>query len=254
MSTCEDSRSYREHLRQLFGCDNYFSHSVVDGPWHVYKVSQWSQPNVYHGLCLSQLYEILRTGTWKAGLWNGSSKTSPLAVWVATRPSIAMDRASLKRGYAATGLHGDVPTLVPNGWDCPVAIGLNLVDCGLHKSLKNGVELRRYLTQGRSELPLDELHIVECRIFTSLYQRYNTLNEVWEEVARGRRLLCRCRTGHPGDFFEGGHNAPLSCGRTTTTPDEDRWIMTCRTGTRQWRCPDCESNMRKSVGSVTGIA
>ena len=84
---------------------------------------------------------MLTEGVWRAGRWTLRSKTSPLAVWVATTPSAALDRAQAKRGYARSLS----PLGIPNGWDCPVVIAfdINIEVCGLHKTLANGVQLRR---------------------------------------------------------------------------------------------------------------
>ena len=236
-----------DHLK-MFGCERlFFSEFEVEYNWTVFKVGSWAQPTLFHGLLLSQLHDLLQSRTWRAGLWKEPSKTSPLAIWLTTSPSSAIDRASLRRGYAASVRQ------VPNAWDCPVAIGFNfdVSKCGLHGRLQNGVEIRRCLLS-EAEVPLQRLHLVECRIFTALFTRYNQLGDVWEAVQRDDRVLCRCRRAHPEDFFSGGHGAPLSCARSTTTPEEDGWMNTARTGTRQWRCPECDRNTRLQLGSVTG--
>ena len=77
--------------------------------WVTFCQSNWTQPSVWHGCTLSQLNEILQSGVWLPGLWQAESRSSPLAVWVADSPSMAIDRASMSRGYGYSGG-------VPNGW------------------------------------------------------------------------------------------------------------------------------------------
>ena len=173
--------------------------------------------NCYHGCILWQVWQILQSGVWKAGLWNGSSKTSPLGIWVATSPSAAMDRAAVNRGYAASLS----PRGVPNGWDVPVVFGFQ-IDASLwrqHKPLKNGVNLGRITTHGRAEVSLKELRITQLLIYAPVYENYNKLPLFWHDLQRGKRVLCRTRERCPEDLWKGGHGAPLSCGRTSLFPE-----------------------------------
>ena len=57
---------------------------------------------------------------------------------------------------------------------------------------------------------------------------------------------------HPDDFFKSGQGNPWTWGRTTSTPIADGWKQTVKTGTHQWRCPQCNLNQLCLVGSVTG--
>ena len=142
--------------------------------WVTFCVSNWVEPSVWHGCTLSQLNEILQSGVWLPGLWQAESRSSPLAVWVADSPSMAIDRASMSRGYGYSGG-------VPNGWDCPVAIGFDLPkeDMARHGWLKNGKALFYIRAKGRPPIPLWELCIVEVKIFRPLYERVQTLPSVW---------------------------------------------------------------------------
>ena len=153
-ATCPDFH------REMFGCSDFFPKLRVSGHWITFRVQDdaWSSPTCFHGCCLSELHSMPTDGVWKAGRW----KTSPLAVWVASTPSAALDRASAKRGYARSLS----PLGIPNGWDSPVliAFNINIEVCGLHDTLANGVQLRRYLTGNRQIVPLRELNVVECRI------------------------------------------------------------------------------------------
>lgn len=114
----------------------------------------------------TQLFDILKEQKWRVGLWNGSSLSSPLGVWVSTSRSVAMDKASAKRGYASSFN----PLGVPNGWDFPVVLGLdlNIKQCGRHKRFKSGNCIRRYLTAGRNMLDLMELNIVDCSFYRKI--------------------------------------------------------------------------------------
>ena len=127
------------------------------------------------------------------------SKSSPLAVWVATSPSAALDRASAQRGYA----HSLSPFGIPNGWDCRVVIAfrINIEECGLNKTLPNGVQLRRYLTGNRQIVPLRELNVVECMIPKQVYDRFQQLHLHWHDLQTGKEVLCRARRKYPEDFF-----------------------------------------------------
>ena len=234
---------------EFFGC-HAFPWFRESGNWVHFEVDNWSQPSVFHGLLLSQLFDILKEQKWRAGLWNGHSLSSPLGVWVATSPSVALDRASAKRGYALSS----VPPRVPNGWDFPVVLGLdlNINQCGRHRKLKNGEYIRRYLTGGREVFDLAELNIVDCSFFKPVYERFNQLPQVWDKVLCGSLVMCRCRRRHPEDFFKCGHGNPWTCGRTTNTPEADGWKQTVKKGTRQWRCPNCDWNKKNLKGSVTG--
>ena len=105
--------------------------------WVTFCVSNWVEPSVWHGCTLSQLHAILQVGVWRPGLWQAPSRSSPLGVWVADSPSMAIDRASMSRGY------GYCSGGVPDGWDCPVAIGYDLPrdEMTRHGVLTNGTEL-----------------------------------------------------------------------------------------------------------------
>ena len=147
-ATCPDFH------REMFGCSDFFPRWRVSGHWITFRVQDdaWSSPTCFHGCCLSELHSMLTDGVWIAGRWTVRSKTSPLAVWVATTPSAALDRAQAKRGYARSlG-----PCGIPNGWDCPVVIAFDIrIEVrGLHGTLANGVQLRRYLTRNRTIMPL----------------------------------------------------------------------------------------------------
>ena len=100
------------------------------------------QPQVYHVCTLHECHQVLRTNLWKAGSRHAPSKTSPMGVYCASTPSAALDRALLERGYALS----QYPWEKPNGWDCPVVIGLGVLkrDCPIHQTLKNGAQLRHF--------------------------------------------------------------------------------------------------------------
>ena len=78
-------------------------------------------------------------------------------VWVTSSPSMAIERVGVRRGYG----------VIPNEWCCPVAIGYDLsrVLMTRHKTLQNGVELFHVRVEGRTQVPLGELNIVEVKIF-----------------------------------------------------------------------------------------
>ena len=126
-----------------------------------------------------------------------------MGIYLATTPSAALDRASLQRGYAQS-LH---PRGTPNGWDCPVVIGmgLNIEECGLHRRLANGAELRRHTIHHNrgpgAPVDLEECQVLDVRIFTPLYNRYQQLPQCWGQLERGEMVLCRARLGRPEDFF-----------------------------------------------------
>ena len=187
---------------------------------------------------------------WKFGLWKRKTKTSPLALWVATSRSAAMDRASPKRGYAAQ------QSTLPSEWDCPVAIGLNLpaelFGNGGHKPLKNGVERKRMLAGGRREMPVEELNIVEVDFFAPAFERYRILSALWPSLKSRERVLCRCEVGNPGKLFQGGHGAPWTCGRTLPRDDCESYGWLKANNTSEWRCPSCDRNKRLLLGSITG--
>ena len=243
--------------QQMFGCEGRFPTHRFEGDWLIFQAWNWTQPRMFHGCCLSQLHQILSSNVWRAGLCQPPSSTSPMGIYLATTPSAALDRASLKRGYARS-LH---PRGIPNGWDCPVVIGmgLNIGECGLHRRLANTAELRRHTIHHNRGLgaPVDlaECQVLDVRIFKPLYDRYQKLPQRWDALKRGARVLRRARRGRPEDFFSGGHGAPLSCGRTTEYPDGVRyngWLTTGPRGTRQWRCPTCDRNYNQSMSCVTG--
>ena len=245
----------REFHKQLFRCQDFFSATCTDGNWTIFYVvtdneGQLPAANCYHGLAVSQVPEILESGVWKAGLWNGSSRTSPLGVWVATSPSVAMDRAALNRGYAARLS----PRGVPDAWNVAAVFGflIEKSEWRQHKLLKNGVHLGRITTHGRVQVPLKELPITQLLIYRPTYEKYNKLPFLWNALQRGECVLCRTRERCPEDLWKGGHGAPLSCGRTSRFPHLDGWHMTTKDGTLQWRCPSCEGNARRKLGSVTG--
>ena len=89
-------------------------------------------------------------------------------------------------------------------------------------------------------------------VYVPMFQRFERLGSVWEQLKRDEQVLCRCRRGQPNDFFKGGEGAPWSCGRTTHDPKADGWLTTVKTGTRQWRCPQCSYNKEQQLGAVTG--
>ena len=184
---------------RLFGKVGVFPNRLIEGNWVQLRADRWSPPAFWHGLTLSQLHTLLSDGVWKFGFWKRKTKTSPLALWVATSRSAAMDRASPKRGYAAQ------QSTLPSEWDCPVAIGLNvaaeLFGNGGHKPLKNGVERKRMLAGGRREMPVEELNIVEVDFFAPAFERYRILSALWPSLKSRERVLCRCEVGNPGICF-----------------------------------------------------
>ena len=228
--------------QQMFGCSNFFPFYSVDGIWYVFHVDSSSRrATFFHGCTLWELWQILQDGVWKAGLWGGK----PLAVWLAATPSAALDRAAATRGYAKT-VNG-----IPNGWDSPVAIGFAFDDTskpGLHKKLKNDVDLRRWLTSGRRMVALDELPIVSLHIVEPHYNRLQELHTHWSDLEEGTLVLCRSRRWHPEDFFKSGHGE-WSCGRVTAYPHELGWMQS---NNGRWRCPICDWNRMFLKGSVTG--
>ena len=217
--------------------------------WMSFRTLYWVQPSVWHGTTLYQLGAILQSGVWRPGLWHPASQSSPLGVWVTSSPSMAIDRASMSRGYGFS--FG-----VPDGWDCPVAIGFDLprdLYTRHGRPLVNGVDLFVVKSYGRSRVPLLELNIVEVRIFRPLYDRFQTLPSVWPDLTLGRRVLCRTRQSCPEDVWSSGHGAPWCCGRATTDPYRDGWIRTGPQGTGQWRCPECDGNARNLRSCATGF-
>ena len=57
-----------DFLRETFGCTDFFPWRYVSGIWHVFEVDAWSPPTMFPGCLLSQLFTLLETRTWKAGL------------------------------------------------------------------------------------------------------------------------------------------------------------------------------------------
>ena len=139
-----------------------------NGQWSTFEVEKWEEPTCFHGMCLSQLHTLLEEGLWQCCRWKEETKTSPAAVWVTNTRSSAIDRASAERGHAAKSGYP------PDGWDCPVAIGLAVPSerIGKHKHLVNGVRISRILAEpGRHLIPIGELQIVEVNFHRPLYRR-----------------------------------------------------------------------------------
>ena len=189
--------------QQMFGCEGRFPTHRFEGDWVIFQARNWTQPGMFHGCCLSQLHQILSSNVWRAGLCHPPSSTSPMGIYLANTPSAALDRASLKRGYAQS-LH---PGGIPNGWDCPVVIGmgLNIGECGLHRRLVNTAELRRFpIHHNRgpgAPVDLAECQVLDVRIFKPLYDRYQELPRRWDALKEGTEVLCRARRRRPEDFF-----------------------------------------------------
>ena len=238
-----------EFQHALFG-QSAFQRALFRGEWITFqRLDGWKEPTCFHGLCLAQLHTLLREGVWQCARWKESTKTSPSAVWVTGTRSTAIDRASASRGYAAEC------QLPPNAWDCPVALGLAIPShrIGLHKILANGVRISRIIpADGNPFIPIEELEIVEVNVYLPMFRRFERLGSVWEQLKRDEQVLCRCRRGEPNDFFKGGKGAPWSCGRTTHDPEAHGWLTTVKTGTGQWRCPQCSYNKEHLLGAVTG--
>ena len=175
---------------ELFGKVGVFPNRLIQGDWVQLQADRWSPPTFWHGLTLSQLHSILADGVWKFGLWKEETMTSPLALWVTTSRSAAIDRASAERGYAA---QQGTP---PSEWDCPVAIGLNLPDDlfgkGGHEELKNGVQIKRMLSRGRTQMPVQDLNIVEVNFCEPVYEMFRSLPGVWPLLIRKELVMCRC--------------------------------------------------------------
>ena len=139
--------------------------------WMSFRTLYWVQPSVWHGTTLYQLGAILQSGVWRPGLWHPATQSSPLGVWVTTSPSMAIDRASISRGYGRS--FG-----VPDGWDCPVAIGFDLprdLYTRHGRPLVNGEGRFVVRSYGRSRVPLLELNIVEVRIFRPHLRSFSNL-------------------------------------------------------------------------------
>ena len=103
--------------------------------WGTFRALHWVQPSVWHGATLFQLHAILQSGVWRPGLWHPASRSSPLGVWVTSSPSMAIERAGVRRGYG----------VIPNGWCCPVAIGFDL-SRALMTRPKNAAEWSRIVS------------------------------------------------------------------------------------------------------------
>ena len=241
--------------QDMFGVPTFFPHCRISGNWAIYQVANWTQPTVWRGDTLHELHQMLQTNSYRAGMWHTPTISSPLGIYCASTPSAALDKASLRRGYAFS----HVPPIAPNGWDCPIVVGmgLNLNECGMHGKLRSGAVLRRKTISHNygpgAPLPLQQnLNIQEVRFYIPLYQRYQELPAHWPALQRGDLVLCRAKHGCPNDFFTGGHGPPLSCGRVTADPKEDGWMTTCRKGTQQWRCPTCHSRYNQYRSTVTG--
>ena len=233
----------------LLGKTDVFPWRLVQHPWVTFQCDNWRQPTVYHGLLFSQLHKLLEEGVWRCGLWNGVSQSSPFALWVATSRSMAIDRAQAKRGYAASNRWS-----IPNGWDCPCAIGFDLPHSwfGGHERLANGVQLMRMLPHGSTEIPLAELNIVEVTAYHPVYIRLQGLHTKWLDIKRSRLLMCRCDEGNPHNFWKSGHGKSWSCIKTI---EKERalaagWKKARKT--KEWRCPECDYNWNNSLGSFTG--
>ena len=166
-----------------------------------------------------------------------------------------MDRASIDRGWGAKMIKPgyDCGMTPPNGWDMPVVIGLKLEIelCTKHgKPFKNGHQMYRFSTRNRREIPLNEVWPVEIAIHKETFDRYNAIPQHWPELLTGEKVMCRCRDRRPCDFFECGHDAPLSCGRVSRDPIGDKWRKAINTD--EWRCPACDYNKLSCLGSATG--
>ena len=160
-----------------------------------------------------------------------------------------MDRASIDRGWGANMFS----LTAPNGWDLPVVIGLQLEKalCTKHEQpFKSGHQMYRYCTKNRREIPLNEVWPVEIAIHWEPLDRYNAIPQHWPELLTGEKVMCRCREQRPCDFFEGGRDAPLSCGRVSSDPIGDKWRKAINTD--EWRCPACDYNKLSCLGSATG--
>ena len=90
-----------DYQMELFVKVAVFPNRLIHGDWVQFQADRWSPPTVWHGLIFSQLHSMLADGVWKFGLWKEATMTSPLALWVTTSRSAAIDRASAERGYAA---------------------------------------------------------------------------------------------------------------------------------------------------------
>ena len=152
----------------FFGIPHRFPTWSRANGWVTVRFTYGAQPSVWHGTTLSQLHEILQSGVWKPGLWHPATQNSPLGVWVTSSPSMAIDRACMRRGYG----------VVPDGWDCPVAIGFDLPGDLMTRHgrpLANGVDLLKVRVYGRTQVPLWELNAVEVTIFEPHRQSFSAL-------------------------------------------------------------------------------
>ena len=235
---------------EVFGCPGWFPKYRLSGDWVVFhrEASLASLATLWHGCTLWELQQILVSGVWKVGLGHPPSQTSPPAVWLATTKSAALERAAAERGWAFS----QRPCGIPNGWDCPVVIGvrLDLDRCGLHSRLCCGAELRRYLTSNRLVVPLEELRVVQCSIYKPVYDRFQKLEDVWEDLEAGKLVLCRSRWHDPASFFKSGHGRPWTCGRTCANPNECGWLQA--DNTREWRCRECDDRATRCRSTLTG--
>ena len=116
-----------EYQSWLFGRTGFFQCCIRDGQWAIFKTTPGAPAaTLYHGCTLYEVWSILASNEWRAGLWGGA----PLAVWGATTRSMGLDRSAADRGWNARK-HG---RKIPDCWDCPVVLGFafNLAECGRH--------------------------------------------------------------------------------------------------------------------------
>jgi hypothetical protein len=246
---------------ELFG-NSTFSIRHQEGDWVLFKRNDARAATLWHGTTLHQWRIILEQGIWRPGLWVPASATSPLAVWLTDSRAMAMDRASVQRGWACSLENmamRQTPSMrptIPDGWDTPIVLGMHLMtsDCGLHRKFANGHHCRRYLADDRTAISLEELHIQEVCIHCPTYERYNALPMHWHELHAGQKVLCRTQVENPEIFFKGGHGCPLSCGRVCVNSPkilmQNGWRRANET--KEWRCPECDRNHLLKLGSVTG--
>ena len=177
-------------------------------------------------------------------MYTPPSDSSPPGIYGASHRGAAFDRAHIRRGFARS------KDTIPNGWDCPVVIGMappahRYKKMG--KRLANGVEIGRIKFDAYSNVDLRTLGYLEVHINIPIYKRFQQLNCHWEALKFSRAVLCRAEPQTPEQIFKAGHGSPMTCARVVYRDADEfcHWLLA--SGTGQYRCPNCDACSKSCV-------